>query len=154
MTEFDRKFISEQKKLAEGISSLPWVACSCGKCGMIDNEIDLIATATHGKWGDDYPSLKRVGGSIGGKFELIMDQITYGEVSLEVGNANAKWIAAACSNYSAALDALEDLTAERDYLDERLAEFENMAREFVSYAAPDHIIRWHFEFMLKEKETK
>ena len=32
---------------------------------------------------------------------------------------------------------INDLTAERDYLDGRLAEFENMARDFVEYKAPD-----------------
>jgi hypothetical protein len=52
---------------------------------------------------------------------------------------------------------INNLTAERDYLDGRLAEFENMARDFVEYKAPDHICRMHFEMMLKEcdeKETK
>ena len=42
----------------------------------------------------------------------------------------------------------ERLTVERDYLDKRLAEFENMARDFVEFKAPDHICRMHFEFML------
>ena len=52
---------------------------------------------------------------------------------------------------------INDLTAERDYLDRRLAEFENIARNFVNYEAPDHICRMHFEMMLiecDEKETK
>jgi len=52
---------------------------------------------------------------------------------------------------------INDLTAERDYLDRRLAEFENIARDFVEYKTPDYICRMHFEMMLKEcdeKETK
>ena len=42
----------------------------------------------------------------------------------------------------------ERLTVERDYLDKRLAEFENMARDFVEFKRPDYICRMHFEFML------
>jgi hypothetical protein len=34
----------------------------------------------------------------------------------------------------------------------RLADFENMARAFVEYKAPDHICRMHFDLMLKESE--
>ena len=47
---------------------------------------------------------------------------------------------------------IEELTKERDYLDARLADFENMARDFVEYKAPDHICRMHFDLMLKESE--
>ena len=47
---------------------------------------------------------------------------------------------------------IEELTAERDYLDGRLAEFENMARDFVEAKAPDHLCRMHFEALLKESE--
>ena len=56
----------------------------------------------------------------------------------------------------------EQLEQERDYLDgrcaalenvqTRLADFENMARAFVEYKAPDHICRMHFDLMLKESE--
>ena len=49
---------------------------------------------------------------------------------------------------------IEELTKERDYLDARLADFENMARDFVEYKAPDHICRMHFEMMLKESEEE
>jgi len=49
---------------------------------------------------------------------------------------------------------IEELTKERDYLDARLADFENMARDFVEYKAPDHICRMHFEMMLKESERE
>ena len=47
---------------------------------------------------------------------------------------------------------IEQIEQERDYLDGRLAEFENMARDFVEYKAPDHICRMHFDLMLKESE--
>ena len=49
---------------------------------------------------------------------------------------------------------INDLTAERDYLDRRLAEFENIARDFVEYKTPDYICRMHFEFILKECDEK
>ena len=47
---------------------------------------------------------------------------------------------------------IEELTKERDYLDGRCADFENLARDFVEYKAPDHICRMHFDLMLKESE--
>ena len=47
---------------------------------------------------------------------------------------------------------IKDMTKERDYLDARLADFENMARDFVEYRAPDYICRVYFEMMLKESE--
>ena len=47
---------------------------------------------------------------------------------------------------------IEELTKERDYLDGRLADFENLARDFVEYKAPDQICRVYFEMMLKESE--
>ena len=37
-------------------------------------------------------------------------------------------------------------------LRERLTEFENMARDFVNFDAPDHICRMHFEMMLKDNK--
>ena len=47
---------------------------------------------------------------------------------------------------------IEELTKERDYLDARLADFENLARDFVDHKAPDYICRMHFEALLKESE--
>jgi len=47
---------------------------------------------------------------------------------------------------------IEQIEQERDYLDGRLAEFENMARDFVEAKAPDHLCRMHFEALLKESE--
>jgi hypothetical protein len=49
---------------------------------------------------------------------------------------------------------INDLTAERDYLDRRLAEFENIARNFVEHKTPDFICRIQFEFILKECDEK
>ena len=54
-------------------------------------------------------------------------------------------------------DTVRMTAKERDYLDKRLVEYENMARDFVEYKAPDHVCRMHFEMMLKkcdETETK
>lgn len=109
MTEFTSEFIAETRETIKQISHLPWKACSCGKCGQISNEKDCIAIATRGNWGDDYPIIKPVGGSIGGQYEVVMEQITYGHIPPETGNANAQYIAEACNNYPEALDHIERL---------------------------------------------
>ena len=109
MKEFTPKWIAKARERMKHISPLPWKACSCGKCGMITGEKDLIATATRGDWGDDYPIIKPVGGSIGGQYEVVMEQITYGHVPPETGNINAQYIAEACNNYPEALDESERL---------------------------------------------
>ena len=44
------------------------------------------------------------------------------------------------------------LKAENARLRERLTEFENMARDFVNFDAPDQICRMHFEMMLKDNK--
>ena len=44
------------------------------------------------------------------------------------------------------------IRTENSRLRERLTEFENMARDFVNYDAPDHICRMHFEMMLKDNK--
>ena len=47
---------------------------------------------------------------------------------------------------------IEELTAERDYLDGRLAEFENMARDFIKLEY-DNVLRERLEKILyKESE--
>ena len=107
MTEFTPKWIAKAREQMKHISPLPWEACSCGKCGQISNEKDCIAIATRGNWGDDYPIIKPVGGSIGGQYEVVMEQITYGHVPPETGNNNAQYIAEACNNYPEALDHIE-----------------------------------------------
>lgn len=109
MTEFTSEFIAETRETIKQISPLPWYACSCGKCGMISGDKELIATATRGNWGDDYPIIKPVGGSIGGQYEVVMEQITCGHIPPETGNANAQYIAEACTNYPKALDHIEQL---------------------------------------------
>jgi len=111
MTEFTPEWIEEQKEMLSRISPLPWRACGCGKCGQISNKIDCVAKATIGDWGDDYPSIRRIGGSIEGRFETYMEQITYGTVSKDEGIANAKYIADACNNYPKALDEIQRLQA-------------------------------------------
>ena len=128
MREFTPQFILEQKEFVKNISPLPWHACTCGKCGMVSNQTDLVATATRGNWGDDYPDLRRVGGSIEGKFETFMNQITYGNVPPEIGNANAKYIEQACNNYPLALDALLDVTKKLEKAQARVQELEQERR--------------------------
>ena len=109
--EYTKEFIEKQLERIKFISPLPWKACSCGKCGFISNEKDCIATATRGDWGDDYPIIKPVGGSISGKYEIVMEQITYGNIPPETGNINAQYIAHACNNYPKSLDEIEKLQA-------------------------------------------
>ena len=121
-TEFSKEFIDQQKQLAKKISPLPWTACSCGKCGSISNETDAIAKATMGNWGDDYPDIRRIGGSIEGKFETFMNQITYGHIPKSTGNANAKYIEQACNNYLKALEKIEQQDAEIIHQAQRIVE--------------------------------
>jgi len=106
---FTKEFIEKQRDIIKNVSPLPWHACSCGKCGMISGEHDHIATAIRGDWGDDYPDIRRIGGSIEGKFETFMNQITYGHIPEETGNVNAQYIEQACNNYPEALDEIERL---------------------------------------------
>lgn len=46
----------------------------------------------------------------------------------------------------------DSLRADNKRLRERLTDFENMARNFVNYDAPDYICRMHFEMMLKDNK--
>lgn len=66
--------------------------CSCSTVLCADYP---VAKVTLGAWGDDYPSIRLVGGSLELKAEAFMEQITYGEVSKETAVANARLIAAA-----------------------------------------------------------
>jgi len=109
MTEFSSEWIAQTREQLKLVSPLPWKACSCGKCGQISNEKDCIAIATRGNWGDDYPIIKPVGGSISGQYEVVMEQITYGHLPPETGNNNAQYIAEACTNYPEAIDHIERL---------------------------------------------
>jgi len=116
MTEFTTEWIEKVREQIKSISPLPWRACSCGKCGQISNETDCIAIATRGNWGDNYPDIRRISGSIEGKFEVFMNQITYGNIPPETGNANANYIAEACTNYPEALNVIEQLRKENELL--------------------------------------
>src|SRR6185437_8946712 len=74
----------------------PWHLCNEGRCSCktICGQDYPVAVATHGKWGDDYPSIRIVGtSSLDLKAEAYMEQITYGEVSDEVATANGRLIA-------------------------------------------------------------
>ena len=117
MTEFSSEWIAQTREQLKLVSPLPWKACSCGKCGQISNEKDCIAIATRGNWGDDYPIIKPVGGSISGQYEVVMEQITYGHLPPETGNNNAQYIAEACTNYPKALDHIERLQKRVDELE-------------------------------------
>lgn len=75
----------------------PWSACGDGECSCktVTCGDFPIARITHGDWGDEYHSMRPVGGSIEGKFESYMERIVYGHVSEPVARANASLIAAA-----------------------------------------------------------
>lgn len=113
--KFTKEFIEQQKALTAKITPLPWHYCGCGKCGRISSdaveEASEVCNVTRGNWGDDYPNIRRTGGSIEGKFELFMDQINYGNVPDEVADANAKYIEQACNNYPDALATIAELKA-------------------------------------------
>lgn len=125
MTKFTKEKIAEVREQIKLISPLPWKACPCGKCGQVMNKVDCIAIATRGDWGDDYPDIRRIGGSIEGKFEVFMNKITYGHIPTETGNINSQYIAEACTNYPEALDHIE-------LLQKRIAELEQELHDVVS----------------------
>jgi len=50
------------------------------------------------------------------------------------------------------LAMIEQLTSERDYLDDKCAEFEKLAREFVNYEIDNLIARAHFEALLNDEK--
>ena len=136
MTEFTPEWIEESRELLNRISPLPWKACDCGKCGQISNKIDCVAKATIGDWGDDYPSIRRIGGSIEGRFETYMEQITYGSVSKDEGIANAKYIAEACNNYPNALDEITRLQSRVQELEDELMFYQMECPDLVGRYQP------------------
>ena len=75
----------------------PWHACGNGKCAckQVWSPDYPVAKVECGKWGDDYVSIRLTGESLLLKAEPFMDQITYGEISEDVAEANARLIAAA-----------------------------------------------------------
>lgn len=75
----------------------PWshhvdIACKCGYVSASDHP---VAKVISGDWGDDYPSIRLVGGSLERVAEAYMDQITYGRIDQAEADANARLIAAA-----------------------------------------------------------
>lgn len=95
----------------------PWTACCAHNlkgCSHVMHEDGMVAEATKGKWGDDYPSLRFVDGSIDRKVEAYMEQITYGEVSDEQANANKVFIAHARQDIPALLAHIDSLERVRE----------------------------------------
>jgi len=72
----------------------PWHACHDGKCvcGMVWGEEDHIATVTRGDWGDTYPAIRE---GENGHLEPYIARESYGHVSVERAEANARLMAAA-----------------------------------------------------------
>lgn len=60
-----------------------------------------IATVECGEWGDEYPSIRLIGGSLDRKAEAYMDRIGYGKIPEDVARANAFLISAAPDLYTA-----------------------------------------------------
>lgn len=98
----------------------PWTLCDDGGrylCLTISGEHYPIAKVFSGKWGDDYPSIRLIGGSLTLKAEAYMEQITYGEIPKEIAIANALFITKAVNCHDDLLMALETLKNHADALD-------------------------------------
>lgn len=74
-----------------------------------------VAQVTNGDWGDDYPSIRLVGGSLDRKAEAYMEQITYGHVSEPTARANWRLISAAPDLYAALVEALATRNEDGDW---------------------------------------
>lgn len=89
----------------------PWshhvdIACKCGYVSASDHP---VAKVISGDWGDDYPSIRLVGGSLERVAEAYMDQITYGRIDQAEADANARLIAAAPDLLAALLGCIPQL---------------------------------------------
>ena len=86
----------------------PWHACGNGKCAckLVWSPDYPVAKIESGKWGDDYASIRLTGESLLLKAEPFMDQITYGEISEDIAEANALLIAA-CPDLLEACEAMD-----------------------------------------------
>ena len=75
----------------------PWHTCGNGECtcGVVMADSHPVCNVVSGDWGDDFPSLRIVGGSLDARAEAYMEQITYGHIDREISKANARLIAAA-----------------------------------------------------------
>jgi hypothetical protein len=95
----------------------PWHACGNGKCDckQVWSSDYPVAQVECGKWGDDYASIRLTGESLQLKAEPFMDQITYGEISEDVAEANSLLIASAPDLLEACKGALAALTQNKTY---------------------------------------
>jgi len=66
-----------------------------------------VAVVESGKWGDRFPSIRLVGGSLSVKAEPYMDMIEYGEIPQEEAEANAAFIVQAVNSHEALVEALD-----------------------------------------------
>jgi hypothetical protein len=75
----------------------PWSWCDCpGNCGHIGSASDHLATVTFGGWGNTYPAMRPIDGSIiSGQYEVYMETDYFGDVPIEQAKANARLIASA-----------------------------------------------------------
>lgn len=87
----------------------PWshhvdIAC---KCGGIGSKNHPVAKVYAGEWGDEYPAIRLVGGSLERQYEAYIERIAYGEIPQAEADANAALISAAPD----LLEALKNLVA-------------------------------------------
>lgn len=102
----------------------PWTICGGGKCSCLaiwcpDHP---IAKVDAGEWGDEYPAMRRVGGSLDNKYEAYMELIGYGSIDMEVARANGRFIVKAVNSYDEAMMMLGDVPGEN--LIERLTKLQ------------------------------
>ena len=83
--------------------------------------------------------------------QTIKDGVEFFEQTIEELTKERDYLDARCAALENDL-VLDDVVSKLEKVQTRLADFENLARDFVKYKAPDHICRMHFEMMLKESE--
>lgn len=106
----------------------PWSVCGderggC-KCNTIMSENHPIATFERGEWGNEWPSLRVVGGSLDRTAEPYMEFDAMGEIPDAEALANARLIAAAPDLLAALRDALRKVKQYAPNGFERSAPFE------------------------------
>jgi hypothetical protein len=67
-----------------------------------------VAVVESGKWGDRFPSIRLVGGSLSVKAEPYMDMIEYGKIPQEEAEANAAFIVQAVNSHEALVERLQE----------------------------------------------
>lgn len=70
-----------------------------------------VAEVTKGPWGDTYPALRVVGGSLGSKAEAYLERIEYGNVPEAEALANRTFIREAPTDIAALIAEVERLRA-------------------------------------------